>query len=75
MGAAAEFGIATYRNRVVSIDKLKANGVNIVALTAKEKARMKKAALNAVMPWIKEKVGAEMSAKVLKTIEEIESGR
>ncbi len=42
MGAAAEFGIATYRNRVVSIDKLKANGVNIVALTAKEKARMKK---------------------------------
>jgi len=74
MAAAAEFGIATYRNRVVSIDVLKQNGVTITSLSADEKARLKKAAHDAVIPWITEKVGEEMTAKVFKTISDIEAG-
>lgn len=74
MAAAAEFGIATYRNRVVSIDALKKNGVNVVSLSADEKARLKKTAHDAVLPWIKEKVGEEMASKAFKTISDIESG-
>ncbi|MFK5953294.1 MAG: TRAP transporter substrate-binding protein [Desulfobacterium sp.] len=74
MAAAAEFGIATYRNRVVSIDTLKKNGVNVVSLSADERARLKKSAHDAVIPWIREKVGEEMAAKAFKTISEIEAG-
>jgi TRAP-type C4-dicarboxylate transport system substrate-binding protein len=72
MGAAAEFGIATYRNRAVAIDTLKKNGVEVVSLTAEEKARFKKAAHDAVIPWVKEKSGAELVDKVLKAIDDIE---
>lgn len=74
MAAAAEFGIATYRNRVVSINALKENGVEIVSLSAAEKAGLKKAAHDAVMPWIKEKAGEDIALKTLKTIAEIEAG-
>lgn len=74
MAAAAEFGIATYRNRVVSINALKENGVKIVSLSPEEKVRLKKAAHDAVLPWIKEKVGKEMAAKAFKTIADIEAG-
>ncbi len=74
MAAATEFGIATYRNRVVSIDTLKNNGVKVVSLSAAEKARLKKAAHDAVMPWITEKVGEKMAAQVLETIAAIEAG-
>ena len=73
IGAAAEFGIATYRNRVVSINALKENGVKVVSLSLGEKARLKKAAHDAVLPWIKEKVGEEMAVKAFKTIAEIEA--
>ena len=72
MGAAAEFGIATYRNRAVAIDTLKKNGVEVISLTADEKARFKKAAHDAVIPWVKEKSGAELVDKVLKAIDDIE---
>lgn len=73
MGAAAEFGIATYRNRAVAIETLKKNGVEVVSLTAEEKARFKKAAHDAVIPWVKEKSGAELVDKVLKAIDDIEN--
>ena len=75
MAAAAEFGIATYRNRVVSINTLKENGVQIVSLTAAEKARLKKAAHEAVMRWMKEKAGAALVQKTFDTIARIESGK
>ena len=35
MGAAAEFGIATYRNRVLSINTLKENGAEVTTLSAR----------------------------------------
>jgi tripartite ATP-independent transporter DctP family solute receptor len=73
MAAAAEFGIATYRNRVVSINTLKENGVKVVSLATEEKARLKKAAHDAVLPWIKEKVGEKMAEKAFKTIADIEA--
>jgi TRAP-type C4-dicarboxylate transport system substrate-binding protein len=72
MGAAAEFGIATYRNRAVAIDTLKKNGVEVTSLSADEKAKFKKAAHEAVIPWVKEKSGAELVDKVLKAIDDIE---
>ncbi len=73
MAAATEFGIATYRNRVISVDTLKQNGVNVVALSGEEKARLKKAAHDVVMPWIKEKAGDQVVQKVLQTIADIEA--
>lgn len=72
MGAAAEFGIATYRNRALAIKTLTEHGVKVLSLSAEEKARFRKAAHNAVIPWIKEKSGAEIVNKVLKAIDDIE---
>ena len=74
MGAAAEFGIATYRNRVLSINNLKENGAEVVALSADEKAKFKKAAHDAVLPWIKEQSGPELVDKVLKAVDNIDKG-
>jgi C4-dicarboxylate-binding protein DctP len=72
MGAAAEFGIATYRNRVLSINTLKENGVEVIALSAEEKTKFRKTAHEAVIPWIKEQSGAELVDKVLKAIDDID---
>ena len=72
MGAAAEFGIATHQNRAVAVETLQKNGVQVISLTGEEKARFRKAAHEAVIPWVKEKSGAEVVDKVLKTIDEIE---
>ena len=72
MGAASEFGIATYRNRAVGIETLKQNGVEVVSLSTEEKDRFRKAAHDAVIPWVKEKSGAELVDKVIKAINDIE---
>lgn len=72
MGAAAEFGIATYRNRAVAIDTLKKNGVEIHTLSPAEKDRFRKTVHDAVLPWVREKSGDEIVDKVLRTIDEIE---
>ena len=74
MGAAAEFGIATYRNRVLSINNLTKNGVEVVALSLEERAKFKKAAQDAVLPWIKQQSGAELVDKVMKTVNNIDMG-
>jgi TRAP-type transport system periplasmic protein len=74
MGAAAEFGIATYRNRALAINTLKENGVEVISLSPEEKAKFKKAAHDAVLPWIKEKSGADLVGKVLKCVADIEKG-
>jgi len=72
MGAAAEFGIATYRNRVLSINTLKENGTEVIALSAEEKAKFRKAAHDAVIPFIKEKSGNELVEKVLQAVDDID---
>jgi len=72
MGAAAEFGVASYRNRVVSINALKEQGVKVVSLSAAEKARLKKAAHDAVIPWMKKTAGEDVVKKVFKAIDDIE---
>ncbi len=74
MAAAAEFGIATYRNRVVSINVLKENGVEVVSLSPEQKALLKKTAHDAVLPWMKEKAGEEIVNKAFDTIKKIEAG-
>lgn len=73
MGAAAEFGIATYRNRAVAIETLQKNGVQVISLSPEEKAKFKKTAQEAVLPWVKEKAGAELVDKVLVTVDQIEN--
>lgn len=74
MGAAAEFGIATHRNRAVAIDTLTKNGVEVTSLSLEERAKFKKAAQDAVLPWIKERAGADLVDKVMKTVNEFEMG-
>ncbi|MEW6262977.1 MAG: TRAP transporter substrate-binding protein [Thermodesulfobacteriota bacterium] len=75
MGSAAEFGIATYRNRAIAVETLKKNGVEVSALSPEEKAKFRKTAHQAVIPWVKEKAGAELVDKVLKTVEALAQGR
>ena len=73
IGAAAEFGIASYRNRVLAINKLKEAGAEIITLSEAERERFKKAAQEVAIPWIKEQAGAELVDKALATIKDIEN--
>ncbi|RUA18459.1 MAG: hypothetical protein DSY83_02270, partial [Flavobacteriia bacterium] len=74
IAANVEFGLATYRNRVTSIDTLKEEGVDVYALPAGERQKFKKQAQEAVIPWLKETSGEDNVEAVFKEVERIESG-
>jgi C4-dicarboxylate-binding protein DctP len=73
LGASVEFGIATYRNRVESMDALQANGVDIYTLTAAERQEFKRQAHEKVIPWLKEVSGAKNVDSVFAEVKRIES--
>ncbi|WP_349359297.1 TRAP transporter substrate-binding protein [Stappia sp.] len=72
IGAAAEFGIASYRNRVDALKVLADNGVDVRPISEAERARLREAAQSAVVPWMKEMIGAEVVDKVFAEVEAIE---
>lgn len=73
LGAATEFGIATYRNRVEGLATLTENGVDIRPLSATERARFRDAAQGAVLPWMKETVDPVLVDKVFAEVKAIEA--
>jgi len=73
LGASVEFGIATYRNRVESMDALKANGVSIYTLAEADRQEFKRQAHESVIPWLKEVSGVKNVEAVFAEVEKIES--
>lgn len=74
IAANVEFGLATYRNRVTSIDTLKEEGVDVYALPAEERKKFKDQAQDAVIPWLKEVSGEDNVEAVFEEVRQIESG-
>lgn len=72
IGAATEFGIATYRNRVEGLQQLAANGVDIRPISAEERARLREAAQENVLPWLREQVDPALVDKVFAEVAAIE---
>ena len=73
IGANVEFGLATYRNRVESLNALEENGVEVYTLPDAERERFREQAQEAVIPWLKEESGEENVEAVLAEIERIEA--
>lgn len=73
LGANVEFGLATHRNRVESLNKLEEEGVEIHALSNEARERFKKQAQDAVIPWLKDVSGEENVEAVFNEVERIES--
>jgi TRAP-type C4-dicarboxylate transport system substrate-binding protein len=73
LGAATEFGIAAYRNRVEGLATLAENGVDIRPISAIERARFRDAAQSAVLPWMKENVDPALVDKVIAEVAAIEA--
>ncbi len=73
IGAAAEFGIASYRNRVEGLEMLEENGVDIRPISAAERQRLRDAAQAEVLPWMREQVEPELVDKVFSEVEAIET--
>ena len=73
IGAAAEFGIASYRNRVEGLATLAANGVDVRPISTAERARLRQAAQDNVLPWMREKVDPALIEKVFAEVAAIEA--
>ena len=73
IGAAAEFGIASYRNRVEGLATLAENGVDIRPISTEERKRLRDAAQANVLPWMREKVDPALIKKVFAEVEAIEA--
>lgn len=73
IGAAAEFGIASYRNRVEGLSTLAENGVDIRPISTAERKRLREAAQANVLPWMREKVDPTLIEKVFAEVEAIEA--
>lgn len=72
IGAATEFGVAAYRNRVEGLQQLAENGVDIRPISAEERARLRDAAQENVLPWLREQVDPALVDKVFAEVEAIE---
>lgn len=72
IGAATEFGIAAYRNRVEGLQQLAEDGVDIRPVSAEERARLRDAAQANVLPWLREQVDPALVDKVFAEVEAIE---
>jgi C4-dicarboxylate-binding protein DctP len=73
LGANVEFGLATYKNRVESLDTLEENGVEIHTLSEAERARFKQQAQDSVIPWLKGVSGEKNVEAVFEEVKRIES--
>jgi C4-dicarboxylate-binding protein DctP len=73
IAANVEFGIATYRNRVKSLQTLRENGVEIVTLSEETRREFKQQAQQAVIPWLNKVSGEENVKAVFEEVERIES--
>lgn len=73
IGAAAEFGIAAYRNRVEGLATLAENGVDIRPISRAERNRLREAAQTNVLPWMQEQVDPALIEKVFAEVEAIEA--
>lgn len=73
VGAAAEFGIASYRNRVEGLATLAENGVDIRPISREERNRLREAAQANVLPWMQEQVDPALIEKVFAEVEAIEA--
>lgn len=73
VGAAAEFGIASFRNRVEGLATLAENGVDIRPISTAERLRLREAAQAEVLPWMREKVDPVLIEKVFAEVEAIEA--
>lgn len=72
IAANVEFGLATNKNRLESIEILKKHNVEIHTLDSAERARFKETALAQVLPWLREVSGSENVDAVLNAVKEIE---
>ena len=73
IGAATEFGIAAYRNRVEGLEVLRENGVDVRPISTAERDRLKQAAQDAVLPWMREQVDPAIVDKVVAEVDAIET--
>lgn len=73
LGANVEFGLASYRNRVESVNALEESGVEVYTLPSEERERFRQHAHAAVIPWLKEESGEENVEAVLAEVERIEA--
>jgi TRAP-type C4-dicarboxylate transport system substrate-binding protein len=73
IGAAAEFGISSYRNRVEGLNTLIENGVDVRPITVAERERLRTAAQANVLPWMREKIDPALIEKVFAEVEAIEA--
>lgn len=73
MGADVEFGIATQRNRVESIEKLEEEGMEIHTLAPDERERFREVAHEQLIPWLKEEAGEDVVEAVFDEVDRIQS--
>ncbi|MCY0150107.1 MULTISPECIES: TRAP transporter substrate-binding protein [Hoeflea] len=73
IGAATEFGVAAYRNRVEGLQTLEENGVDIRPISDVERERLREAAQESVLPWLKEQVDPALVEKVFAEVKAIEA--
>ncbi|MCV2892010.1 TRAP transporter substrate-binding protein [Lentibacter sp. XHP0401] len=73
IGAAAEFGIASYRNRVEGLATLAENGVDVRPIATAERERLREAAQANVLPWMREKIDPALIEKVFAEVAAIEA--
>lgn len=73
IGAATEFGIAAYRNRVEGLETLRSNGVDVRPISQEQRNRLRDAAHEAVLPWLREQIDHEIIEKVFAEVEAIEA--
>ena len=73
IGAATEFGIAAYRNRVEGLEVLRENGVDVRPISTAERDRLKQAAQDAVLPWMREQVDPAIVDTVVAEVDAIET--
>ena len=70
--APVEMGGSIYNSHVVYLKRFIENGVKVTALKPAEKKRIKETAQKAALKFVKEKVGAELVEKTMKTVDDIE---
>lgn len=73
IGAATEFGIAAFRNRVEGLETLRENGVDVRPITAAERERLREAAHATVLPWMRKQIDPAIIDKVFAEVEAIEA--
>jgi TRAP-type C4-dicarboxylate transport system substrate-binding protein len=73
LGADVEFGLASYRNRVESMQTLEEEGLEIHTLTPGARAEFREQAQAEVIPWLQGVAGEENVKRVFDAVQRIES--